>query len=155
MLPIRKSGSLFSSFPAMFDDAFSRELFNWGNSNFSSTNTTVPSLNIREKSDCFEVEMAAPGMKKSDFNITLNNNILTIESYKSSSSESNEDNYIRREFGYASFQRSIQLSKEVVDDANIQASYENGLLRLHIPKKEEAKVKAPRKIEISDFTPVS
>jgi HSP20 family protein len=155
MLPIRKSGSLFSSFPVLFDDAFSRELFNWGNSNFSSTNTTVPSLNIKEKADCFEVEMAAPGMEKADFNITLNNNLLTIESSKSSSTESNEDNFIRREFSYASFQRSIELSKNVVDDANIQASYENGLLKLHIPKKEEAKVKAPRKIEISDLQPVA
>src|SRR5690606_20314068 len=123
--------------------------------NFSSTNTTVPSLNIREKADCFEIEVAAPGMEKADFNITLSNNILTIASSKSSSAERSEDNFIRKEFSYASFQRSIELSNDVVDDANIQASYENGLLKVHIPKKEEAKIKAPRKIEISDLTPVT
>lgn len=155
MLPIKNSGRLFSSFPALFDDAFSRELFNWGNSNFSLTNTTVPSLNIKEKADCFEIEMAAPGMQRTDFRITLNNNILTIESAKGNSLETNEENFIRKEFNYASFQRSIELSKDVVDDSHIQASYEHGLLKLHIPKKEEAKVRAPRTIEISDFMPTA
>ncbi|MCH5687625.1 hypothetical protein LWM68_27180 [Niabella sp. W65] len=60
---IKRNGN-FPSFPTLFDDLFSRELFNWNNSNFSSTSTTVPSVNIRETDDSFEVEMAAPGMEK-------------------------------------------------------------------------------------------
>jgi HSP20 family protein len=133
----------------MFDDFFGRELFNWGNNNYSSTSTTMPSVNIRETSDNFEVEVAAPGMDKKDFKITLDGNLLTISSYKQQSSEETEDRYTRREFSYQSFQRSFQLPKDVVDQENINARYENGLLCLTIPKKEEAKQKTPKLIEIA------
>ncbi|MBA9074229.1 HSP20 family molecular chaperone IbpA [Flavobacterium gossypii] len=88
-------------------------------------------------------------MEKTDFNIRLDNNILTISSAKERQEETKEDNYTRREFSYQSFQRSFELPKNVVDDEGINARYENGLLRLTIPKKEEAKQKAPRIIEIS------
>lgn len=146
---IKKTGGLFSAIPALFDDAFSRELFNWGTNNFSVTNTTVPSINIKEKKDCFEVEMAAPGMDKKDINITLKGNVLTISSSRNNTSENNSENFVRREFSYESFQRSLELSADVVDADKINASYENGLLRLSIPKKEGAIDKGPRTIEIS------
>ena len=149
MTSLKRNGLPYPSFPALFDDAFSRELFNWGNNNYSSTRTTVPSVNIRETAENFEVEVAAPGMEKTDFNIRLDNNILTISSAKERQEETKEDNYTRREFSYQSFQRSFELPKNVVDDEGINARYENGLLRLTIPKKEEAKQKAPRIIEIS------
>lgn len=144
---IKRNGYL-PSFPALFDDLFSRELFNWNNSNFSSTSTTVPSVNIRETDDSFEVEMAAPGMEKKDFNISIEGNTLTIASHKQHRQETDEGGYSRREFSYQSFQRSFELPKEVVDDDKIAARYDNGLLHLTIPKKEEAKKKAPRVIEI-------
>jgi HSP20 family protein len=134
--------------PALFDDFFNRELFNWGNNNFSSTNTTIPSINIRETDENFEVEVAAPGMTKEDFNITLDGNLLTISSVKESTTETGGD-YIRREFSYQSFQRSFELAKHVVDEEKISASYANGVLYLTIPKKEEAQKKAPRMIEIA------
>lgn len=149
MTSLRRNGLQYPSFPALFDDAFSRELFNWGNNNYSSTRTTVPSVNISENAENFEVEVAAPGMEKTDFNIRLDNNILTISSAKERQEETKQDNYTRREFSYQSFQRSFELPKNVVDDEGINARYENGLLRLTIPKKEEAKQKAPRMIEIS------
>jgi HSP20 family protein len=151
---IKRTGSLFSAIPALFDDSFSRELFNWGNNNFSATSTTVPSINIQEKDDCFEVEMAAPGMNKKDFSITLDGNVLTIASSKENKSETQKGDFIRREFSYESFQRRLELSKDVVDADKINASYENGLLRLNIPKKEEAKAKVQRTIEISEPKPV-
>jgi HSP20 family protein len=132
----------------MFDDFFGRELFNWGNNNYSSTSTTMPSVNIRETNNNYEVEVAAPGMDKKDFKITLDGNMLTISSFKQHSSEETEDRYTRREFSYQSFQRSFQLPKDVVDQDKISARYENGLLNLSIPKKEEAK-KAPKLIEIA------
>jgi HSP20 family protein len=145
----KRNESNVSSIPALFDDFFSRELFNWGNGNFSSTSTTLPSINIQEKADTFEVEVAAPGMEKKDFNITLDGNMLTISSVKQHSNEKKADNYIRKEFSYQSFQRSLELPKDMVEGEKIKANYENGLLRLTIPKKEESKRKAPKLIEIA------
>ncbi len=146
---IKRNGNALPSVPALFDDFFSRELFNWGNNNFSSTSTTIPAVNIRETADHFDVEVAAPGMEKKDFKITLDGNLLTISSQKEYSEETRKENYTRREFSYRSFQRSFELPKDVVDESNINARYNNGLLHLTIPKKEEAKRKAPRMIEIA------
>ena len=145
---IKRNGNAFPSFPG-FDDLFTRELFNWGNTNFSTTNSTIPSVNIKETDDTFEVEVAAPGMEKKDFNITLDGTLLTIASQRESNSETREDNYTRREFSYQSFQRTFELPKQVVDEESINARYENGLLHITIPKREEAKRKAPRMIEIA------
>jgi HSP20 family protein len=150
MLSIKKNGNSSHSFPSLIDDFFGRDLFNWGNSNFSSTSTTVPSINIKETTDNYEVEVAAPGMDKNDFKVTLDDNLLTISSVKQNEQETVEDNYTRREFSYQSFQRSFELPKNVVDEENIKAHYDNGLLHLIIPKKEGAKDdKAPRVIDIS------
>lgn len=145
---IKRNGHLPKTFPALFDDFFGRELFNWGNSNFSSTSTTMPSVNIRENAEAFEVEVAAPGMQKSDFQVRLDGNTLTISSNRENKEEKREEHYSRMEFSYQSFQRSFLLPKDVVDDDGISARYENGLLRLTIPKKEEARKKEPRLIEI-------
>lgn len=145
----RNNGSLFSANPRMlFDDFFGRDLFNWNNTNFSSTLTTIPSVNVKESEESFEVEVAAPGMEKQDFRITLDGNLLTISSSKESNNEENKGQYTRREFSYQSFQRSFELSKDVVDEENIEARYENGVLKLTIPKTERAKKQAPRMIEI-------
>jgi len=132
-----------------FDDIFGRELFNWENNNFSNTSTTLPSVNIKETAENYEVEVAAPGMAKNDFQITLDGNLLTISSSKEHNETSREEFFTRREFSYQSFQRSFELPKNVVDEEHITARYENGLLHLSIPKKEEAKQKPPRMIEIS------
>ena len=146
---IKRNGSTFPAIPMLFDDLFSRELFNWGNTNFSNTSTTVPSVNIKETTDNFEVEVAAPGMDKKDFNITLAGNLLTISSTKQLQDEQKDENYTRREFSYQSFQRSFELHKDVVDADKINARYDNGLLHLTIPKKEEVRQNAPRMIEIA------
>jgi HSP20 family protein len=146
---IKRNGETFPAFPALFDDFFGRELFNWGNTNYSSTSTTMPSVNIKETADNFEVEMAAPGMQKSDFKISLDGNTLTISSQKEHNTENRgEQGYSRREFSYQSFQRNFLLPKDVVNENGILAKYENGLLQLTIPKKEEAKERGPRLIEI-------
>lgn len=149
MNPAKRNGNRFPVFSPMFDDFFGRELFNWGNSNYSSTSTTMPSVNIRETVDNYDVEVAAPGMDKKDFKITLEGNLLTISSSRQQSSEETNDRYTRREFSYQSFQRSFELPRDVVDQDKINARYENGLLHLSIPKKEESKRKEPRMIEIS------
>ncbi|RDI13271.1 Hsp20/alpha crystallin family protein [Flavobacterium sp. AG291] len=147
---IKRNGSQLPGFQRLFfDDIFGRELFNWENNNFSSTSTTLPSVNIKETADSYEVEVAAPGMEKSDFNITLDGNLLTISSVREHKQTTQQENFTRREFSYQSFQRSFELPKDVVDEEHITASYENGLLLLTVPKKEEAKQKPPRMIEIS------
>ncbi|WP_417367282.1 Hsp20/alpha crystallin family protein [Flavobacterium beibuense] len=147
---LKRNGNAGMGFPRLFfDDIFGRELFNWENGNFSTTSTTLPSVNIRESADHFEVEVAAPGMDKNDFSITLEGNTLTISSGKEQNENTQEGSYTRREFSYQSFQRSLELPKNVVDEDQISARYENGLLLLTIPKKEEAKQKPPRLIEIS------
>ena len=134
----------------LFDDFFNRDMFNWSNTNFSDTNTTIPAVNIKETADSYEVEVAAPGMTKNDFKVELDGNALTISSERSQQKEENEgERYTRKEFSYQSFQRTFTLQKEVVDIEKIEAKYENGLLHLLIPKKEEAKQKQPRLIQIS------
>jgi len=134
----------------MFDDFFSRDLWNWGQNNNSTTNTTIPLVNVKENNDHFEVEMAAPGMNKDDFKVELDGNLLTIISEKKQENQVKEgERYSRREFSYQSFQRSFQLPKEVVDAEKIEAKYENGVLRLVIPKKEEAKPRPPKTIQIN------
>jgi len=132
------------------DDFFNRSLMNWGTSNFSESGTTLPAVNIKETENSYEVEMAAPGMKKDDFRIELDNNILTISSEKNEEHEEGGENekYSRKEFSYQAFQRSFSLPKEVVDEEKIEAHYKDGVLHLRIPKKEKAKQKPPRKIAI-------
>jgi len=149
---IRSNRNFFPAFSSLWDDDefFNRSLMNWGVSNFSNSDTTLPAVNIKETENSYEVEMAAPGMKKEDFKIELDNNVLTISSEKSEGWEDNgKDKYSRREFSYQSFQRSFSLPKEVVDEDKIEAHYKDGVLQLSIPKKEKAKQKPPRKIEIA------
>jgi HSP20 family protein len=149
MTLIKRNGNGFPALPGLFDDLLSRDLFNWGNNNYSSTSTTVPLVNIRETKDGFEVEMAAPGMEKKDFKITLEGNTLTISSQKENEESERENGYTRREFSYQSFTRNFILPHDVVKAEEIMAKYENGLLLLTIPKQEHAKQKGPRMIEIA------
>lgn len=150
MTLLKRNGSLLSPLPVLFDDFLNRDLFNWGNLNFSNSNTTIPAVNIKETGDHYEVEVAAPGMTKKDFKVELDGNTLTISSEKTNQKEMKDDErYSLREFSYQAFQRSFTLQKDVVDIDKIEARYENGLLQLLIPKKEEAKLKPPRMIQIS------
>lgn len=145
----KRNGNLNNLFPTFFDDLFSRDLFNWGNSNFSDTNTTIPAVNIKETKENYQVEVAAPGMTKEDFKIELIGQLLTISSVKTQQDSQENEKFSRKEFSYQSFQRSLTLQKDVVDTEKIEAKYENGLLRLMIPKREEAKQKPARLISIS------
>jgi HSP20 family protein len=137
------------TWPGFFNDFLNRDWYDWSNQNFSLTNTTIPSVNIKENENEFEVEMAAPGMTKDDFRIELNNSVLTISSEKQSENKSKEgENVTRREFSYQSFSRSFTLPV-IVETDKITAKYENGLLRVNIPKKEEAKPKPLKQIKVS------
>ena len=128
------------------DDFLTENLFNLPG--MSNGNFLVPKVNIRETDEDFQVELAAPGMKREDFNIELDNDNLIISSERSQNKEDKDSNYARREFSYESFRRSFYLPNTVEAD-QIEAKYQDGLLRLVIPKKEEAKRKPARRIEIS------
>jgi len=135
--------------PSLFDRFFENDIFDWSNRNFSNTNTTLPSVNIKENSDAFEVEVAAPGFEKGDFKIELNNNLLTISSEKKVESEAKEDEqFTKREFSYQSFCRSFSLPITVKSE-KISAKYEQGILKVLLPKKDEAKPKPIKQIAIS------
>lgn len=137
-----------NTMPSLFDRFFDNEMFDWSNRHFSDTNTTLPAVNIREDHDGFEVEMSAPGLDKKDFNIELNNNTLTISSEKKSENETEDDQYFtKREFSYQSFSRSFTLPN-MVEGEKISAKYDSGILKIQIPKKEEAKPKPAKQIEI-------
>ncbi|WP_405382728.1 Hsp20/alpha crystallin family protein [Maribacter sp. LLG6340-A2] len=155
LVTVPKNGSLTNTnsnvnFPLWsnwIDDLFNRDLPSVFTSNFN-TGITLPKVNIKETADAFMVEMAVPGLKKSDFHIDLDNQVLSISTDTKEDKEENNANYTRREFGYASFKRSFTLP-ETVDDDKINANYKEGILSILLPKKEEAKQKPARNIQIS------
>jgi len=150
MTLVKKDGNVLNPLPVFFDDFFNRDFFNWGLSNFPLAETTIPAANMKETANEYIVELAVPGMEKKDFKIEMEGNILSVSSEKKTEYETKkEEQYTRKEFSYQSFLRRFNLEKDVVDADKIVAKYENGVLQLLIPKKEEAKHKAPKMIKIS------
>lgn len=98
----------------------------------------IPAVNVKEKDGAFEIEVAAPGLKKEDFKINLHENRLSISTKKEQSSEEKTEQYTRQEFNYSSFQRTFTLPKSV-DGEKIEATYSEGILHVNLPKKEEVK----------------
>jgi HSP20 family protein len=109
---------------------------------------SVPAVNIAEDDNKFEIEFAVPGLSKLDFSVNLDNDILTVKSERENTIEETNSNYTRKEFNYSAFQRSFTLP-EAADGEKIKAVYTDGILSIEIPKKEEAKVKPAREIEIA------
>ena len=136
-------------FPSMMDNLFSRDLMDWSTSNFSNTNTTIPAVNIKETDDDFQIEVAAPGMDKKDFKINLENNQLMISSERKNHVKEKDENYTRKEFSYQSFQRTFNLSDQMIDGDKISAKYCDGVLCITLPKREEVKPKPARLIKIA------
>ena len=108
---------------------------------------TVQDVDVREKQNEYVIELAAPGLDKKDFNVDVQNNVLLISSEKEHKDENKDENYLRREFSYSTFQRSFSLPDGVKAD-DIKAKHQNGVLYVTIPKKDELKQKPSRKIEI-------
>jgi HSP20 family protein len=145
-----KSNELFPSLPSLINRFFEGDLMDWGNDNFASTNSTLPAVNVKENENEFEIELAAPGMKREDFKVNYDNGRLIISSeQKSDKKERREENYTRREFSYQSFQRAFSVPENLVDGDKIEAKYHDGILHLFLPKKEEIKPKPAKEIAIS------
>ena len=143
MLPTLRNSLLF---PSLSDEFLGKNLL----SDFfgKSIGFDMPAVNIAESGDAFEIEVAAPGLIKEDFKIDVHNNVLTISSEKEDKKEEEGKNYRRREFSYTAFERSFTLP-DSVDADKITASHKDGILKINIPKKEEAKEKPSRQIKIS------
>ncbi len=143
MLPMIRKNLVF---PAFADEFFGKDFLN-DLADFK-TGISVPAVNISESKEDFKIEIAAPGLSKEDFKIDLNNNILTISSEKKDEKNENTPKYMRREFCYTSFSRSFSLP-QLVNSEQISATHANGILMISIPKKEEAKERPVRRIEIA------
>lgn len=110
-------------------------------------NSSIPAANVIEGEKEYRIELAIPGFKKEEVKVDLENEILTISAENKSEKEETTRRYTRKEFSYGSFSRSFQLPKAVNADKT-EAKYENGVLKLTIPKKEEALSKARKEINI-------
>ncbi|HLO58915.1 MAG TPA: Hsp20/alpha crystallin family protein [Bacteroidales bacterium] len=143
MLPSLKTRN---AWPNLVEEFFNGDLFPRF---FDAENRqSLPAVNIIEGKDDYRIEVAAPGLRKEDFRINLDNNVLTVSSEREEKKESNEEKVMRKEFNYYSFSRSFTLP-QTVDSEKIQASHKDGILHIMIPKRDEAKQKPSRDIKIS------
>ena len=117
-------------FPSLWNDIVSTDWFG----GIENHKTTGPAVNIKENEKDFELELAVPGRSKEDFNIEVDENVLTISSERKTEENVDKGNYTRREFTYSAFKRAFTLP-ETIDEAGIKANYVNGLLKFTLPKK--------------------
>jgi HSP20 family protein len=127
-------------FPSLIDDFIKND---W-NLKVPSSSVTVPAVNIKELNSQFEIELAAPGMKKDDFEIEVEDGVLSISSTQEEEQVNEKGKFTRREFSYSSFRRSFSLP-DSVDSTNIDATYKEGVLLVLLPKHKEAQPQ-PRKL---------
>ncbi len=138
--PEKKNSSLLPGFNDIFESVLGDTFFT------DRRLSSVPAVNISESNESYHIELAAPGLKKEDFKVSVDRDILTISTEQLSGNNNEGRTYNRREYSYSAFTRSFTLP-ESADVERIQASYTDGILKLHLPKKEEAKA-VSRQIEI-------
>ncbi len=145
----RPFGNLLTQDFFDLDNFFDDRMWNKGlmNADFWNGKTVEPALNIKETDDHFEIELAAPGFSKKDFNVTIEDGCLNVSAEKKQTEEKEEDEYTRREFNYSAFERSLMLPESVKDE-EIKAKYNDGILSFKVMKKEEAKKRPPKVIEV-------
>ncbi len=147
---IKNRRNFFPELPSIFDDFITRDWFQPTTPN-RYTGNTLPAVNVKETASSFELEVAVPGMSKNDFKVELDNNVLVISAEHENKKEDKdkEGNYTRREFSYQSFSRTFSLPERIVEGDKIEAKYNDGILHIVIPKREEAKVKPLKQIQVS------
>jgi len=124
--------------PSVFDDFFKPWNEWFDNGGLWGKMMNVPAVNIAEHKDQYEVALAVPGMKKDDFKIDVDGNMLTISSVKEETKEEKEKKFTRKEYNYSSFSRTFTLPEEI-NKEKIEAMYEDGVLKIALPRKEEVK----------------
>ena len=118
------------------------------NDDFFEEDSLMPAMNVKEHDKDFEIEFAAPGFSKKDFEVTIDDNILHVCGEKRKEEEEKEEDYTRKEFSYNSFKRSLKLPNTVNAEQDVKAVYNNGILKLNLLKKEEAKEQPKKVIEV-------
>ncbi|UPT69878.1 MAG: Hsp20/alpha crystallin family protein [Flavobacterium sp. JAD_PAG50586_2] len=144
----KRNGRLF---PKFMDDIFNNDRFLLDlNGNFPelSFQNILPEANIVENKKEYQIELAAPGLDKKDFKIELKNGMLTISAEKEEETKSEDKNYLSREFSYSSLYRSFVLPDNLVAD-KIDAKYENGVLKLKLPKSEVSIAEPVKQIKVN------
>lgn len=138
---------------ALMSDPFFSDLFDRrGLKNYLDSNSDFdfnPAMNVKEKEKDFEVELAAPGLKKDDFTITLDNGLLTVSAEREDNKEEEKEGFLSREFSYNSFSRTIRIPESVDEEKEVSAKYENGVLKLKLQKKDGMEPKKPKTIKVS------
>ena len=133
--------------PTLFDDFFKPWNEWFDNGGLWGRVLNIPAVNITEQKDEFLVSLAAPGMKKEDFIIDVDGNMLTISSEKEENKEEKGKKFTRKEYNYSSFSRTFTLPEEI-NKEKIEAKYEDGVLKIALPRKEEAKKPAAKQIAV-------
>jgi len=131
-------------FPSLMNEFFKPDWFG----GMDNVNYNVPAANVKETESEYLLELAVPGRKKEDFNVEIDNDVLTISSEVKNEDSTVDEGYTRKEFTFSSFKRVFSLPETVAAD-KINASYEDGVLKFVLPKKEEALPKPKRLIEIA------
>ena len=140
MMPMMRSNNWI---PAVFNDLFNTEFM-------PKMSATAPAINVKESDKAYTVEVAAPGMKKEDFNVHINdegNLIIKMEQKQEKKEEDKNTRYLRREFSYSKFEQTLILPDDVKKE-DISAKVEHGVLTVELPKIVEEKVKVSRQIDI-------
>ena len=136
--------------PSLMDKFFEGIMMDWNSNNYAGANSTLPAVNVRENDNEYYIDVAAPGLKKGDFNVSYDNGRLSISSeQKAEHEEKDGEKVTRREFSYQAFQRSFSVPENTVNADKILAKYDNGILHVTLPKREEAKPKPAKEIKIS------
>ena len=133
--------------PFVFDDFF-KPWNEWFDGGAIGRTMNVPAVNITEQKNEYLVSLAVPGLKKEDFKIDVDGNMLTISSEKEEKKEEKEERYTRKEYSYSSFSRSFTLPEEI-NQEKIDAKYEDGVLKISLPRKEEAKKISAKHIAVN------
>jgi len=147
MTLVRTNRPFYPSVNSLFNDFFGDQI----SDSTVSKNVTRPAINVAESNEGYTIEVAAPGFEKSNFNVNVEDNVLTISISKDEEAETKDESkkYVRQEFKHTSFERKFNLPKGQVEEDKIEAQYENGILYVAIPKAEIAKPKPARVISIS------
>jgi HSP20 family protein len=140
--PLAQNAPRFSS---LIESFFNDELPAVWNSEW---NRNVPLVNIKDTPESYTIELAAPGFSKETVSVKVEDNILTISGEQSAEQQTEGEKYTRKEFNFQSFSRSFTLPKRI-DSARIAASYENGILKVTLPKPEEEKPKATIEVKVA------
>ncbi len=141
---VKRNSQNAALFPSLLEELFRPD---WMGGVQNNNTLNVPPVNIRETDTAYEVELSAPGKSKEDFNIEVDENVLTISSEQKTENNTQDGRYTRREFSYTSFRRAFTLPDTINED-EIRAGYENGILKISLPKREEALPKPKRSIDI-------